>query len=368
MLEKPKKEGAISFEDIVQDFQFEMPGEESKKDEIESLDLDLSSSEEESAEEISKKEDNVDDKPIVEVDKKLSEEESSYFKITKKLIDSGKWVDAEIEDEEGNLVKLSEYKNLTEEEYLELLDKQKEVEQEDIAEKYLKIEGVDEDKKRIANIVLNGGNLKEIFKSEQGMVKPFSEELGWDLTDENHQASIVHQHFLSQGMTDKQARALVKAAQDDLILDTQANQIVEFHQKAYSNKIKNIEETLLQEKREEAERLKEYRNSLSKEYKEEKLPDTLTKKLVDLATKENSEGELLIDELYNKIMQDPKEAKEVILFLADRETYLKNKTLETKKEVELTTFKKFNLIKDKEKKAPQEEKTETDFVFELPTN
>ena len=55
-------------------------------------------------------------------------------------------------------------------------------------------------------------------------------------------------------------------------------------------------------------------------------------------------------------MQDPKEAKEVILFLADREAYLKTKMLETKKEVELTTFKKFNLIKDKTKKAPQEGK------------
>ena len=100
--------------------------------------------------------------------------------------------------------------------------------------------------------------------------------------------------------------------------------------------------------------------------KEQKLPETLSKRLIDLATKENSEGELLIDEMYNKVMQDPKEAKEVILFLADREAYLKTKMLETKKEVELTTFKKFNLIKDKVKKAPQEEKTETEFTFEIP--
>ena len=105
---------------------------------------------------------------------------------------------------------------------------------------------------------------------------------------------------------------------------------------------------------------------LSKEYKEQKLPETLSKRLIDLATKENSDGELLIDEMYNKVMQDPKEAKEVILFLADREAYLKTKMLETKKEVELTTFKKFNLIKDKAKKAPQEEKTETEFTFEIP--
>ena len=35
-------------------------------------------------------------------------------------------------------------------------------------------------------------------------------------------------------------------------------------------------------------------------------------------------------------------------------------------EEELTTFKKFNLIKDKAKKAPQEEKTETEFTFEIP--
>lgn len=345
-----KKEGAVSFEDIIQDFTFEVPGVQ-EEETIETTELDFSEQEKE-----------VEQKEVVEE----QPEESTFFKLTKKLIDSGKWSDAEIEDEEGNTVKLSEYKNLSEDEYFELLEQQKEAEKEEITSKYLKADDADEDKKRIANIVLNGGDLKEIFQSPEQLIKPFDESLGWDLDNEEHQYSIVYQQYLAQGLSKERAKLNADADLKELTLDTKAAEIVQYHQKSYSEKLQKIETDLVAEREAERERLKTYKTQLSKEYKEQKLPETLSKRLIDLATKENSEGELLIDEMYNKVMQDPKEAKEVILFLADREAYLKTKMLETKKEVELTTFKKFNLIKDKAKKAPQEEKTETEFTFEIP--
>ena len=360
-----KKEGAVSFEDIIQDFTFEVPGVQ-EEETIETTELDFSEQEEEK--EVEQKEVVEEKKPEVQEQLKVEEqpEESTFFKLTKKLIDSGKWSDAEIEDEEGNTVKLSEYKNLSEDEYFELLEQQKEAEKEEITSKYLKADDADEDKKRIANIVLNGGDLKEIFQSPEQLIKPFDESLGWDLDNEEHQYSIVYQQYLAQGLSKERAKLNADADLKELTLDTKAAEIVQYHQKAYSEKLQKIETDLVAEREAERERLKTYKTQLSKEYKEQKLPETLSKRLIDLATKENSDGELLIDEMYNKVMQDPKEAKEVILFLADREAYLKTKMLETKKEVELTTFKKFNLIKDKAKKAPQEEKTETEFTFEIP--
>lgn len=356
------KEGAINFSDIASDFVFDVPTEEAEQEAEVATELDFTPAAEEKEE--------VETPPTttetVEINTEL--EETPFYKLTKKLIDSGKWSDANIEDEEGNAVKLSEYKNLTEDEYIELAEKQKSFEQEELESKYIKAEGVDEDKKRIANIVLNGGNLKEIFQSEQAIVKPFSEELGWDLDNEEHQASIVYQHFLSQGMTEKQATSLVKAAQEELNLDTQAKQIVNFHQNTYTEKLKTIEAELLAEKEAEKERVKGYRTELSKLYKQQDLPETLTKRLVDLATKENTAGELLIDELYNKVMQDPKEAQEVILFLADKEAYLKSRMFETKKKANVETFRTISLIpRDKTKKAPQEEESVGDLIFEVPT-
>ena len=358
-----KKEGAVSFEDIIQDFTFEVPGVQ-EEETIETTELDFSEQEKE----VEQKEVVEEKKPEVQEQLKVEEqpEESTFFKLTKKLIDSGKWSDAEIEDEEGNTIKLSEYKNLSEEEYFELLEQQKEAEKEEITSKYLKADDADEDKKRIANIVLNGGDLKEIFQSPEQLIKPFDESLGWDLDNEEHQYSIVYQEYLAKGFSKERAKLNADADLKELTLDIKATEIVKYRQKDYSDKLQKIETDLVAEREAERERLKTYKTQLSKEYKEQKLPETLSKRLIDLATKENSEGELLIDEMYNKVMQDPKEAKEVILFLADREAYLKTKMLETKKEVELTTFKKFNLIKDKAKKAPQEEKTETEFTFEIP--
>lgn len=358
------KEGAVSFNDIAGDFTFEIPGQETNEPTLPTTEIDFSEepkAEEEKVETTKIKED--EKKPVIEVEK-----ENPFYALTKKLINSGKWSDANIEDGEGNTIKLSEYKDLSEDEYLELLEKQKEFDNEEVENKYIKAEGADEDKKRIANIVLNGGDLKEIFETPESMVKPFSEELGWDLDNEQHQASIVYQHFLSQGMTKKQAESLVKTAQEDLNLDTQAQQIVKFHQDNYSAKLKEIETKLVKEKEAELERKKAYKTDLSKIYKEQQLPETLTRKLVDLATKENSDGELLIDELYNKVMQDPKEAQEVILFLADREAYLKSRMYETKNKANVETFRTISLIpKDKAKKVAQEEETAGDFVFEIPT-
>lgn len=357
---KNQKEGAISFEELQTDFTFDLPIQEEEKElATETTELNFEKEEETK----------VVEEIITEEKEEKAEpkEETAFFKIAKKLIASGKWSDANIEDEDGNTIKLSEYSHLTEEEYIDLVEKQKSFDDEELTSKYIKADGADEDKKRIANIVLNGGDLKEIFQSPEQMVKPFSEELGWDLDNEDHQASIVYQHFLSQGMTKKQAEGLVKTAQEDLELDVQAKQIVNFHQSNYTEKLKTIEADLLSEKQAEAERIKTYRTELSKIYKEQKLPEPLTKRLVDLATKENTTGELLIDELYNKVMQDPKEAQEIILFLADKEAYLKNKMFETKNKANVETFRTISLIpRDKVKKAPQEEETENEFKFEIP--
>jgi len=358
-----QKEGAISFEEFQTDFTFDLPGQEEVKEKApETTELTFEKEEETKIEEeITPKAEEIKEKAELK-------EETAFFKIAKKLIASGKWSDANIEDEEGNTIKLSEYSHLTEEEYIDLVEKQKSFDDEELTSKYIKAEGADEDKKRIANIVLNGGDLKEIFQSSEQMVKPFSEELGWDLDNEDHQASIVYQHFLSQGMTKKQAEGLVKTAQEDLELDVQAKQIVNFHQGNYTEKLKTIESDLLAEKQAEVERVKTYRTELSKIYKEQKLPEPLTKRLVDLATKENTAGELLIDELYNKVMQDPKEAQEIILFLADKEAYLKSKMFETKNKANVDTFRTISLIpRDKAKKVPQEEETAGDFTFEIPT-
>jgi len=357
------KEGAISFDDIALDFSFDLPEEGKKEDVIlESTELSFDEPEKNEEEEEVKKE--VDEKPIEKVSKA-----NAFFDITKKLIDSGKWADALIEDKDGNEIKLSEYTDLTEDEYINLLEQQQESEKEELKNKYLPTDDADETRKKIASIVLKGGDLKEIFQNPDAMIKPFSEDLGWDLDNEQHQASIVYQHFLSQGMTEKQAKSLVEAAREELNLDTQAQQIVDFHQKNYDAKLVKIEQDLIAEKEAEKERAKVYKNDLAKIYKEQKLPDTLTKKLVDLATKENEQGELLIDELYNKIMQDPKEAQEVILFLGDRDKYLQSRMLETKRSTQVDTFKKWSLLpKDKAKKPLTEENVNEDFAFDLPDN
>lgn len=299
---------------------------------------------------------------------KTSKNTNSFSLKAQTLIEAGEWEDAEIELEDGTTVKLSEYEDLDEAQYKELLAEQKKLKEEDFGKKYLKADNADEDKKRIASIVLNGGDLKEIFKDPAELVKPFSEELGWDLDNEQHQAAIVYQQYLAQGLSESEAADLVEKAKKDITLDDKAKQIAAFHQKNHTEKLKKIEADLIQEQKEEEERLKTYKKDLSKEYKDLGLDDSLIKRLVNSATTKTNQGDFLVDSLYEERMKDPKKAKDLILFLEDEEKFLKMKMYKTEKDTTVNALRKIQLIpKGRERGGnPQEEDSKETFRFDIP--
>jgi len=348
----------ISFDDLKDTFSFTLPNLEEEEvitPEVGSLTIGDTTEEEEEV---------IEDKPKVEAPKQVtSDNDGFYASLVKKNLEKGIWEDIIINDGEKE-VKLSELGDITEEEYFNLIEDQKALKDEDLKDKFLPIEGVTEEKRIILEIVKNGGDLKEIFKEPSQLIKPFDSAQGWDLDNEEHQYGIVYQQYLAQGLTKERAKLLADADRQELVLDTKSKEIVDFHQKAYADKLKAVNDTLIEENKKEIERRKEYRQSLSKQYKEQNVPEPLTKKLLDLATKETEEG-LAIDNIYFKLMDDPQTAQEIIFFLADKEKYLEQKLKESKIKQNTQTLRTINRIPRDREKVQTETETQKEGGFKF---
>lgn len=290
---------------------------------------------------------------------------TNYNSVVKTLLDSGEWEDILIEKEDGTEVKLSELEEIPQEEFKQIIQDQKALKAEDTKDKYIPVENLSEDKKAILDIILKGGDLKEIFKEPQALVKPYTEELGWDLDNESHQQEIAFRRYKRLGHSDAKAKSLVEIDIKESELDLVAKEEVKLWHEDYDNRLKKVSEDLEVEKVAEQERQKEYRTNLNKLAKEAQYPDTLVKKLVDLGTKKTENGNIASDELYEKLIEDPKEALELIFFMADKEKYLAEKMKEVKRTTQLDGMRKISRIAKETSKKPVETETSKEDTFSV---
>ena len=288
-------------------------------------------------------------------------ENSFYTDLIKKKISKGIWQDAEI-NEGDKKVKISEIENATEEDYYQFEEDQKAIQAEDIKEKYLAIDKVSPEKKLILEIVANGGDLKEIFKNESQLKKPFDEADGWDLDNEKHLENIVYQHYLSLGNTPNKAAILVDVDKKEMALDAIAKEVVEFHQKAFTDNLEKVNKQLVEDNKVEAENLKKHYQELIKTYKELGVPDTDAKKYATSSIKEVN-GQYEVDEKFEEIMRDPKQAAELIFFMFERDKYKKAQGIQTKIATQESVLRQINRIPKTISETIKEKEEQTGFSF-----
>jgi len=351
----------FSFEDIASQFSVEAP---SGMTEVE-LDLTEENEEQLPPAPTTELETEKEVAPKEEEIKQPLQNFTNYNSVVKTLLDSGEWEDILIEKEDGTEVKLSELGEIPEEEFKQIIEDQKALKAEDTKDKYIPVENISEDKKAILDILLKGGDLKEIFKEPQALVKPYTEELGWDLDNEVHQQEIAFRRYKRLGHSDAKAKSLVEIDIKENELDLVAKDEVKLWHEDYDNRLKKIAEDLEAEKVAEQERQKEYKANLNKLAKEAQYPDTLVKKLVDLGTKKTENGNIASDELYEKLIEDPKEALELIFFMADKEKYLAEKMKEVKRTTQLDGMRKISRIAKETSKKPAETETSKEDTFSV---
>jgi hypothetical protein len=345
----------LSFEQLMEFNNFSLD-DDAKKEEIET---DITLSDEDDNEDKSKdgnqtpdndddsnKDKKKDEPKEPETKINLGNSDDTYLDIVKERLDSGEWEDLVIEDEEGNEVKLSELKDIDKDTFKALEKEIKTQKDTEFKEKYVSVDGLDEVKKRLINIVKEGDLdlAKALFQNPAALQEPFQ---GYDNDNDDHNEDVLDWYYQKGlGHSPKEAAALVRAAKEDLTLDLKAQKIVEYQRNQFYTNLKNREQQIIAEKAREQETIKEYRKNLASELKQEGLSENLTRKFVDVATKTDNTGNYEIDTIYDEWMSDPKKAKELIYFMLDKDNYLKKVTANVKKDVQLDNLKRIKIVQD----------------------
>ena len=287
-----------------------------------------------------------------------------YLSLLKDRLDSCDLEDAILEID-GKEVKISELEDLDEETYKAILEDDKKYKKEQFDKKYVSVEDLTDTQKTLIDIIKSGDydKAKELFENPQQLTEPFQ---GFDSDDEGHQEQVLRWYYTQQGNSPKEVEALLKVAKEDFTLDSKANQIVDFQRKQFKANLENQAKQLEEAKKQEQEKIKNYRKELAKEFKTVGvLEEGVIKKYTELATKTDKDGNLEIDNIYERLIQDPKEAVELIHFMLDKENYLKNATKATKLETQKDLLRKVNVLRDTSKTSNSKtEKEEPKNEFE----
>ena len=359
----------LSFEQLLDFSTFSLEDDNQKEEtNISTEDLKVEEDKEETSEEVldlplNSKDEKEEKAPKEEVS--FNTGEDFYSRLIQENLKSGDWEDVVIEDEDGNEIKLSEIKEIDKDKFDNIKEALKAKKDEEFSEKFISVEGVDEVKKRLINIVKNGDLelAKALFEDPEALKEPFQ---GYDYENDTHNEQVLAWYYTNVLKHNaSETRALVNSAKSDLSLDEKAQKIVEFQRNQFYTGLENKEHELQQEKVNEQERIKQYRKDLTVSLKGDGLNESTVRKFVDLATKTTKNGSFEIDEVYEEWMTNPEKAKELIFFLLDKETYLKKVTGEVKKNVQLDNLKKIRIIQDNSKVSKQKKEEDSPItVFE----
>jgi hypothetical protein len=258
---------------------------------------------------------------------------SGYKTIALKYIENGEWSeDLSIEGEDGQPVYVKDLEDIDEDTFFQLDKAVKDLKAEENKEKYISLDGVDERRKNIIEIVKAGGDLTQIFNSKEAVeeyINPFSK---LDLENEQVQERVYLNALMKHNKLDAEtAQTVVEKAKKDLTLDSKVKSYVDQYTESFDKYVAQQKEAILNQKKEEAKAQKEFKKSLTEQYKKFEIDDALARKLASSAVNKK-DGEFEIDTVYANKMENPEEAAELILFLTDKQAYLDFKMKDVKLE------------------------------------
>lgn len=217
--------------------------------------------------------------------------------------------------------------------------------QEDIKEELksssIDVNGVSEFTKKLINIEKHGGNVQQALETYQQVKHPI-ETL--DLNDITGQKAMCYLRFKAQGIEDSMARELISAYEMKGILEEKALESKEQLDEAFSQSIAQQEQIAIQQEKEFKEALKKYRTTLDSVFKEQQISDTHRRKLLDIATKQNEQGDFELDVYIENFRKNPIDAADLIMFVTNKNEFIKKKAEELLKEERKNNLKKVALI------------------------
>lgn len=295
---------------------------------------------------------------------------SGYKSIALKYIETGAWSeDLSVEDAEGNPVYVKDLEEIDEDTFFQIDKAVKELTAEENKSKFVSLDGVDERRKNIIEIVKAGGDLATIFQSKEAVedyINPFST---LDLENEQVQERVYLNALIKHNKLDADtAQTVVDKAKKDLTLDSKVKTYVDQYTESFDKYVEQQKQAVLKQKDEEVKAQKEFKKALTEQYKGWEIKDTLARKLAASAVTKK-DGEFEIDTVYAEKMENPEEAAELILFLTDKQAYLDFKMKDTKLEQNKKTRKLIKILPREKTTTKQvdanKQQEENEFEFKV---
>ena len=269
----------------------------------------------------------------------LEHKDSTYRDIAKDLF--GDTFDSVIIEEDGKEVEVGlDELELDKDALVDLIKSRiDEVKEEAVANK-ISTDDISDLTKSIINIDKNGGDIKEALSVYETYKDPVKD---LDLTLEEDQIKAIVYAERLQNTSDERIKKKIEFYGFEGSIEDEALKAKESLDKEAEQRLKAIEENAIKQKEFEVKALKQYRSDLSKSLEEFNLKPSFKKKLLDISSKKGENGGFELDDIYSKVRANPKESAELILFLTDKEEYLKQimKSKLTEKQVEVQKQLKF---------------------------
>lgn len=251
-----------------------------------------------------------------------SKGESDHYKTIKKLIDKGVIDDFPIQlsEDEDDVLNISEFTDMSEEQFNEIIDLHKTEKQNEIKEKYLSKEGLKEHQIKVFEILKNGGDFSEISDTPREAVQmPFED---FDPNVKQHSINVLFYKFMNQqGLSEEDARDLIKKRDQQGTLTDEAQKSVTGYHSAFNEYLDQKLADKQKEKLEKQSREQDNKKALTKALKEAGLKESVYKKVADTYVKKNSDGESSLISKLREILEEPEKYHSLIAHLADPKAY-----------------------------------------------
>jgi hypothetical protein len=207
----------------------------------------------------------------------------------------------------------------------------------------ISIDDVSEFTKNLIEVENNGGSLKDLLDIKQKFADPLE---GLDLENVEDQKTVIFLRNQAAGQSDADINRLIKSYESEGILSEMAEEADASLRTAIDAKVKAEVLKSEQDKKEREELFKKYKTDIKTTLGNVfELNDKAKSKLVDFATKANKEGKYEMDIVYNEMRLNPEKAAELMLFMTDKDEFIKQVTKKAVVEKQLEGARKLKIIR-----------------------
>ena len=266
-----------------------------------------------------------------------------YKSIVQELVDGGIWEPIGAFDTEEGEVPFEDM-NIDKDTFVALMKHNQEELKEKLTSNSVSIDGVSEFTKKLISIEKHGGDVQKALQAYQTIKQPLE---SIDINDAKGQRAICYLRLQQNGITGEEANDLIDSYEIKGILEDKAIAFKSQLDEAFNNWVTQQEQAAIDEDRKYRESLKTYKASLNEVFKSSKelnISETHRKKLLDIATKEREDGLFELDDLIDNHRRNPVDAAELLLFVTDKEAFIKAKAQKLLDEQNKKVFKTINII------------------------